>query len=91
MLNELVPDKRVSIVEIVVGNGERYKLRVDYAKGESENPASEEDLNDKFKLLASTILNENNLQEILTRINRIETFESISKILEFLKTCAREC
>ena len=52
-LSKLVPDKRVAIVDIVLDNGKLYSWRVDYPKGEPENPLSNKELFDKFSSMAS--------------------------------------
>ena len=50
-LTELCPQKRVAIVNVKTLNGD-YCERVDYPKGEPENPLSREELEDKFRGLA---------------------------------------
>jgi 2-methylcitrate dehydratase PrpD len=51
-LSALIPYKRAAIVEINMNDGKRYTERVDYPKGEPENPMSKEDLENKFISLA---------------------------------------
>ncbi len=50
-LTELCPQKRVAIVTVETSNGD-YCERVDYPKGEPENPLSREELEEKFRGLA---------------------------------------
>lgn len=50
-LSALVPDKRVAIVKLVLKNGEAITKRVDYPKGEPENPMDLHDLQDKLRSL----------------------------------------
>ena len=52
-LTALVPDKRAAIVEITAKNGERYVERVDYPKGEPENPMTTEDIEQKFIMMSN--------------------------------------
>ena len=47
-LTELCPQKRVAIVNVKTSNGD-YCERVDYPKGEPENPLSREELEEKFR------------------------------------------
>lgn len=47
-LTELVPKKRAAIVTVKLKNGERYVQRVDYPKGEPENPITQPEMYDKF-------------------------------------------
>ena len=50
-LSALVPKKRAAIVEIITEN-DKYSERVDYPKGEPENPVSMDELKEKFYSLA---------------------------------------
>ena len=51
-LTSLVPQMRPATVEVIKHNGAIYEERVDYPKGEPENPLSEEEIKDKFMTLA---------------------------------------
>ena len=50
-LTSLCPQKRVAVVTVKTKSGE-YKKRVDFPKGEPENPLSFKELEDKFYGLA---------------------------------------
>lgn len=47
-LSALVPDKRAAIVSLVLKNGQTIAKRVDYPKGEPENPMDLQDLQEKL-------------------------------------------
>lgn len=47
-LSKLVPDKRVAVVIVQQENGKKFMSRVEYPKGEPENPLSEDELFAKF-------------------------------------------
>jgi len=51
-LSELMPHKRVAIVKMVMNDGQELTQRVDYPKGEPENPISMDELTAKFRSLA---------------------------------------
>jgi len=51
-LSALVPQQRVAIIEVFTYSGECYSKRVDYPKGEPENPLSDDELEGKFLSLA---------------------------------------
>ena len=51
-LSRLVPDKRVAIVEVILQNGISMSERVDYPKGEPENPLTAEENWAKFLSMA---------------------------------------
>ncbi|WP_315122283.1 MmgE/PrpD family protein [uncultured Clostridium sp.] len=80
-INSLVPQMRPAIVKITTYKGECYEERVNFPKGEPENPLTDQELFDKFKFLAkfssktesesNKIINcvmnlENKLEELLT-------------------------
>ena len=50
-LTALCPKKRVAVVTVKTATGE-FKERVDYPKGEPENPLTQQELEDKFRGLA---------------------------------------
>lgn len=47
-LSKLVPDKRVAIVEVIMNSGDILKEKVEYPKGEPENPLTQEENFTKF-------------------------------------------
>ena len=49
------PNKRIAIVTVTMSSGEKIQKRVDYAKGEPENPMTEEDMRQKKLLLEEYI------------------------------------
>ena len=51
-LTALCPEKRASILTIYLSNGKTLTKRVDYPKGEPENPLTKEELEAKFRELA---------------------------------------
>lgn len=51
-LSQLVPEKRAAILEIYFKNGQHIQQRVDYPKGEPENPMTTEELHHKFQSLS---------------------------------------
>jgi len=53
-LSALVPQKRASILHLTLVNGTKLSYRVDYPKGEPENPLTDEEIEEKFVALATT-------------------------------------
>lgn len=51
-LSKLVPEKRAAVVEITMKDKACYKSRVDYPKGEPENPLTAKEIQNKFLSLA---------------------------------------
>lgn len=83
-LSALVPKKRASILNIIMKDGTTLSHRVDYPKGEPENPLNDEELIQKFNSLAmASGLSEENCSKVIELINQ-PTF-SINTLLELLK------
>jgi len=73
-LSELVPEKRPSIVEIIMKNGDILSKRIDFPKGEPENPFSDEELIAKFTSLATYARkSKNEIDDIIYNVMNIES------------------
>ena len=82
-LTVLCPQKRVAEVMVNTKNGVFFK-RVDYPKGEPENPLTQEELEEKFRGLAMYGgLNSAECDEVINEIWKEEF--SLSKILEIVR------
>jgi len=51
-ITALVPHQRAAIIEVLTYAGDCYSERIDYPKGEPENPLSDDELEEKFSSLA---------------------------------------
>lgn len=70
-LTAWVPKKRASILNIVMKDGSTLSHRVDYPKGEPENPLSDEELIQKFNSLAiASGLSEETCNKVIELINQ---------------------
>lgn len=82
-LSALVPKKRASILNIIMKDGTTLSHRVDYPKGEPENPLTDEELIQKFNSLTmASGLSEENCNKVIELINQ-PTF-NINKIIDLL-------
>ena len=83
-LTKLCPGKRVSIVTIIFSDGSQLKKRVDFPKGEPENPLSRQELESKFRSLAkSGGLSQNECEEVISEIEK-ESLD-LNKILQICR------
>lgn len=84
-LSALVPQKRASILTVKLVDGTVYSDRVDYPKGEPENPLTDEELKRKFEdlLRYGSILNIDGIVAIENCIDKSAI--DISYILSLLK------
>lgn len=91
-LSALVPKKRASILNITMKDGTTLSHRVDYPKGEPENPLTDEELEAKFMSLAKASgISDSNCKQIIQTINQ-PTF-NINTLLEHMSVLesAEEC
>jgi len=73
-LTALVPNKRAAIVDITTFDGSCHSERVDFPKGEPENPLSNDELEQKFISLATYgNISTKKIHKILETVWQIET------------------
>ncbi|MHB8991769.1 MAG: MmgE/PrpD family protein [Chloroflexota bacterium] len=80
-LSAIAPAKRPAIVEITTKSGQRYSHRVDFRKGDPENPPTTKELQDKFRGLASATLSSQEIEATLAAIARLEDVDDVSTML----------
>lgn len=73
-LSKLVPDKRAAIVTVRMKNGKCYSERVDYPKGEPENPLKDDELYAKFVSMTSHAhISDGKSKELFDALMKTET------------------
>jgi 2-methylcitrate dehydratase PrpD len=83
-LSKLVPEKRSAIVTVYLKNGEKLTKRVDYPKGEPENPISYEELFEKFSsLMAYSNATKQKIDEVWNAIWNMKSIK-ICDLLEMV-------
>ncbi|MBV5340286.1 MAG: MmgE/PrpD family protein [Deltaproteobacteria bacterium] len=82
-ISNLVPKQRAAIVEVLTYAGDYFSERIDYPKGEPENPLSDSELEAKFSLLASYgKKNDKEIHEITNVVWSLE--KELQKLFELL-------
>jgi 2-methylcitrate dehydratase PrpD len=84
-INTIYPREFPSIVEVVMKDGKKYKVRVNVLKGSAENPMSWEDVQDKFRALAVPILGNNFAAAIIDMVENLEDVEDIAAIAKLMR------
>jgi len=82
-LDKEFPYKWATIVEIKTKQ-DNYSCRVDYPKGEPQNPISYEDLLYKFRKLASNVLDDTNIEKVINVVANIEESKNIKELINLL-------
>ena len=81
-LSAIAPAKRPAIVQVTTKDGRSYSHRVDFRKGDPENPPTLQDLKDKFRGLASASLTGEEIESTLDVISRLEDIEEVSSLFK---------
>lgn len=71
-------------VEIRTRKGDAYRKRVDFPKGDLENPLSAEQLKSKFMRLSAVSLEERTAFDLLDAVERIETLPDVRRLIEII-------
>lgn len=81
----MLPDVRPARVEVKLHNGNVLVERVDRPRGGFDRPLSETQLEEKFRRLAGTVMNEGAvslLQDRLSRLHELEDLSLLSSVLQ---------
>jgi 2-methylcitrate dehydratase PrpD len=71
-------------VEIILNDNICFKNKVHLPKGEPENPATTEELEEKFKDCIGTLWSEQKKEEVICAIRELERIDNIRKFTELL-------
>ncbi|MFQ5865987.1 MAG: MmgE/PrpD family protein [bacterium] len=82
---KMFPEKQPSKVTVRLKNGQMYSAQVDYPKGDPREPMSNEDLENKFRGLASGLISEKKQHEIKQAIWGLELFKDVGQFMDLLK------
>lgn len=85
-LDKVYPKHWPASVEIITKGGRKFSTRIDYPKGDPENPLSWEELIQKFSELSSSVFPEARRKEITSRVRSLETEENITSLTNLLAT-----
>ena len=78
------PAKRVAKIAIKLKDGTTYRERVDYAKGQPENPLTQAELEGKFRGLASVVADKDRMEKIIQTVNGLEKLGNVSALISLL-------
>lgn len=73
-----------AIVTVTTENGESFTRQEDFAKGSPERPLSDEDVADKFRSNAASILSERKIGRIVNTTFALEEIETTSDYMRLL-------
>lgn len=83
-LEVVFPKQWPASVELVTEDGRRFSIRVDYPKGDPENPLSWEELLSKFDDLTSAVYPAERRKKIVSRVQALEQEQSVKGFCQLL-------
>ncbi len=83
-LDKIYPAARPAHLEIRTRSGEIFQKRVDYPKGDPNNPMSDEEVQAKFRRLAEPLMRKPQIQSIIDTVNTLETLDDIHSLMDLL-------
>ena len=83
-IDKVYPDRFANKVEVILKNGERFEMRVDFARGTSENPMSFEQVTEKFRSLAKEVIKKGRIEAIIEEVESIEKLPDIRKLTRLI-------
>jgi len=78
------PAAAPAIVEVKTTSGQTFSKRVDFAKGRSENPFSQAELEAKFVKWAAPVVREARALEIIATVQQLEELTNICELIEMI-------
>jgi len=76
----MFPAKQPSRVVITLNDGSSFTEEVDYPKGDPREPMSQDDLDDKFAGLTSSILDDESRRKIKNTIWNLESLNNVGEL-----------
>jgi 2-methylcitrate dehydratase len=83
-MSKLYPPARPANLEIRTRDGNLYRRRVDYPKGDPHNPMSNEEVKAKFRKLAQPLMKENRVKAIIDCVDGIENVADTGQLMKLL-------
>lgn len=80
--NALYPQEWPCRIEVTLQSGEKKVAETRYFKGHTKSPLSDAEVETKFRHLASSVLPETKIDEILKSLWEIESMENVRSVLE---------
>ena len=75
----------LSRVEVVTTSGARHAAEVAYHRGHFKNPMSDQEVEDKFRALASGLLTPEQTSSVLERLWHLEQVQDIGEVIRMVR------
>ncbi len=84
-LDKEFPEKWGAIIEVKTKDNRTLSYKLEYAKGEPENPFTREELIDKFHFMSQNVIDETKRGKIIDFIDGLESKDKIDDLFPLLK------
>ncbi|MFH1481379.1 MAG: hypothetical protein ABIG67_08925, partial [Pseudomonadota bacterium] len=84
-IDEIYPRAFPSVVEIVMDDGQRVKVKVAMPKGSSENPMSWQEVQGKFLSNALQVIDEKRAHALIGLVGNLDKVKDISEISKLMR------
>lgn len=81
---KIFPEKQATRVEIETKDGREFEMQMDYPKGDPREPMTEEDLDTKFRSLASCCMSGKRMDDIKKAVFSLEEVQDLSDLMSLL-------
>ncbi|MCG8509919.1 MAG: MmgE/PrpD family protein, partial [Rhodospirillales bacterium] len=81
---KIFPEKQATHVTVKTVNGDTHELRMDYPKGDPREPMTQEDLDIKFKALATGCISEARQNALKECIYSLESAKNLDEMMGLL-------
>jgi 2-methylcitrate dehydratase PrpD len=84
------PREEPSEVTLQLKDGSTYTAAVNFAKGSLENPLTENELKEKFRILAGSILSRAAVEKIIDMVSHLEELGNIRELIKRISPSSRQ-
>lgn len=84
-LDKEFPKKWPAVAEVTLKNGEKFKSKIEYPKGDPENKLSWDEIVDKFKYLSDIYCTDDEKDKIINNIKSFELMDNISELMRGIR------
>jgi len=78
--NSKFPECNSFRIEVTMNNGEKIMRGIDHAKGDPQNPMTDEEIETKFRKLATPVMSKGQMDRALDRLWHLEDMRDISEV-----------
>jgi 2-methylcitrate dehydratase PrpD len=76
------PERALSRVTVTTIKGDSFNAFEETTLGDWNNPLSDKQMEDKFRIYAGQILSDHRLEQIMEMVQSLETLESVDDLLQ---------